>query len=198
MKNPSKNKLILSNDAFTLMELMISIAIIAIMSAIAIPNLLNPENKLKKAARDLMGDMQKTRSMAIKTNKEWAIVFEPTNNRYFIISDKSNDGNDNNWLIIDSDGSQPVEKTVNFSGYAAGVQYGHGGATKDVSGNVAFPTYTGDVLSFNSKGMVNTTVSGTGELFVYIQYGEGTYAVGTGPTGVVKILRWDGGALTWQ
>jgi len=196
MKNPSKNNLIRSNAAFTLIEMLIVIGIIGIMSAIAIPNLLNPENKLKKAARDLMGDMQKTRSMAIKTNKEWAIVFTTTSGKgYFISSAK---GDDDSWSNIDIADGQIIAKEVEFSGYAAGVTYGHGGATKDVSGNTAFPTYTGDVLSFNSKGMVNTTVSGTGELFVYLQYGDVTYAVGTGPIGVVKILRWEGGALKWQ
>jgi len=185
MKNPFKNNVISSNAAFTLVEMLTVIGIIGIMSAIAIPNLLNPEHKLKAAARDLMGDMQKTRSMAIKTNKEWKIEFDIANNKYSITT-----------------GSPSVtKKTVPFSGYAAGVKYGHGLASEDVSGDTLFPltnTYTSDILSFNSKGMVNTTVSGTGELFVYLQYGEVTYAVGTGPTGVVKLLRWGGDTLKWQ
>ena len=60
-------RIIRSNTAFTLIELLIVIGIISILSALAIPSLLNPENKLKKVVREMVGDMQKTRSMAIKT-----------------------------------------------------------------------------------------------------------------------------------
>ncbi|MBF0413434.1 MAG: GspH/FimT family protein [Desulfamplus sp.] len=187
MKNRWKSNIIKSNAAFTLIELMVVIGIIAIMSAIAIPNLMNPEHKLKKAATGLMSDMQKTRSMAIKENKEWRIVFDATG--YSIFTDTINPG--------PPPVKTPVEKKrVDLSGYAAGVEYGHGSATKDVSGDSSFPavhTYTDNTLAFTPKGTVNTT-SGTGEMYVYLEYGDATYAVGTGPTGIVKILRWDGGA----
>lgn len=178
MKNPFKNNVIKSQTAFTLVELMVVIGIIAIMSAIAIPNLMNPEHKLKKAATGLMADMQRTRSMAIKENKEWRIVFDASG--YSITTD-----------------TPPVtKKRVDLSGYAAGVKYGHGSATKDVSGDSSFPaanTYTGNILAFTSRGTVNTAVSGDGEKYVYLEYGDVTYAVGTGPTGIVRLLRWDGG-----
>ena len=77
MKNQIKIKThnILQKDtAFTFIELMVVIAIISIMAAISIPNLFNPENKVKKVARELMGDMQQARMGAIKTNQDWAIV----------------------------------------------------------------------------------------------------------------------------
>ncbi|MGD9731572.1 MAG: Tfp pilus assembly protein FimT/FimU [Desulfamplus sp.] len=189
--NQSNNNLMRSKAGFTLIELMIVIGIIAIMSAIAIPNLMNPEHKLKKAATGLMADIQKTRSMAIKTNKEWAIVFDTINNKYFITSDK---GLDHNWADLTDN---KVEKTVEFSGYAAGVQYGHGVATKTVTGKTTFPiketTYTNEVLTFNPKGVCSSAVSGYGYRYVYLEHKDLTYAVGTGSTGIVRIFRWDGG-----
>ncbi|MBF0203440.1 MAG: prepilin-type N-terminal cleavage/methylation domain-containing protein [Desulfamplus sp.] len=186
-----------SNSAFTLIEIMVVIGIIAIISAIAIPNLMNPEHKLKSAATGLMGDIQKTRSMAIKTNTTWGIWFDKANNRYII---SSYTGKDEAWSKIDTDGSQPIEKEVVFSGNIAGVQYGHGAATKTVTGNTSFPkeetTYSSEVLTFDSKGVCSAAVSGYGYRYVYLEHGELTYAVGTGATGIVRLFRWDG--KKWQ
>lgn len=189
--NQSNNNLMRSKAGFTLIELMVVIGIIAIMSAIAIPNLMNPEHKLKKAATGLMADIQKTRSMAIKTNKTWGIWFDNDNNRYIISSDA---GTDDAWSKIDAD--QIIEKEVVFSGDMAGVQYGHGAATKTVTGGSSFPkedsTYSSEVLTFNPKGICSAAVSGYGYRYVYLEHKDLTYAVGTGATGIVRLFRWDG------
>jgi len=197
MKNQLKKSMLGLNSAFTLIEIMVVIGIIGILASIAIPYMLNPEHKLRKAARELMFDMHKTRSMAIKTNKEWAIFFDTKNNSYFISSYK---GNDNAWSTIDSDGSQPIEKEVIFSGYTAGVQYGHGSATKTVTGGSAFPvkhtSYSSEVLTFDSKGVCSSALTGYGYRYAYLEYEDFTYAVGSGSTGIVRVFRWDGS--DWQ
>ena len=67
------------NGGFTLIELMIAIAMIAILSGIAIPSLSNlaPNYRLKAAARELYSDMQNARIEAIKTNTNAIIQFTP-------------------------------------------------------------------------------------------------------------------------
>ena len=174
-------------SGFSLMELMVVIAIIGIMAAISIPRLMNPENKSRKAARELMGNMQATRMSAIKNNQTWAIVFDTVNNNYLICS---NAGADNTWSAT---ADNTIEKTVSFTNYAAGIQYGNGVATTNATaGGGAFPvdfvSYTSNVLTFNSQ-------STCGAGYVYFFYGDASYAIGTLQTGIVRIKRWTGG--TW-
>ncbi|MBF0203439.1 MAG: prepilin-type N-terminal cleavage/methylation domain-containing protein, partial [Desulfamplus sp.] len=164
MKNTFKNNIIkTSNAAFTLVELMVVIGIIAIMSAIAIPNLMNPEHKLKKAATGLMADMQKTRSQAIKTNEKWQIKFYTDSDSYRIFS---------------GDGTEIKE--VKFSGYAAGVKYGRGATVLAYSyggSNVedlsihAIPAII-STLTFDSRGRCDINGTGKGYGGVYLQYGD--------------------------
>ena len=174
-------------SGFSLMEMMTVIAIIGIMSAVSIPRLLNPENKARKAARELMGDMQRTRMSAISNNQDWAIVFDTVTDNYYICSDR---GADNVWSTVLA--SNTIEKTISFTNYAAGIQYGHGSATTNAtSGGGAFPvddvSYGSNVLTFNSRG---TCSSG----WVYLSYGDANYAVGTLSTGIIRIRQWVGGA----
>ena len=192
------NMKINSNQAFTLIEVIIVISILGIISAISMPALFNKEHKLKKAARELFGDMQKTRSYAISTGKECGIWFDTDNNRYIISADK---GGDDTWSTFGTDDpSQTVKKIVSFSGYASGVQYGHGAATKNAkfSADTVFPeddvAYNGNVLTFNATGQCDTNLKGYGYRFVYLEYGDSTYAIGTGSTGVIELLYWTGGA----
>ncbi|MEK6193897.1 MAG: GspH/FimT family protein [Deltaproteobacteria bacterium] len=83
------------NRGFTLMELMIVIAIIAIMSSIAIPNFIGwlPERRLDAGAQDILQGLQKSRSKAIMTNRNVIVTFDAGNNSFiaFVDEDASND-----------------------------------------------------------------------------------------------------------
>lgn len=64
---------------FTLVELMVVIAIIGIIAGIAAPNFLvwQEDNRLREASQDLLSNMQRAKSEAIKRNRQVVVVFTP-------------------------------------------------------------------------------------------------------------------------
>lgn len=172
---------------FSLLELMIVLGLLSIMAAIAIPSFLDwlPRYRLKSAARDLYSNMQKARIKAIKSNKDWALVFKGADNKYYLCSDNG----DNVWSTV---GDNTVEEIIDLDGYQSGVQYGHGKASAPAGGS--FPadeiSYNSNVVSFNSRG---TGSSG----YVYLENEKNTaYAVGSLSSGVIKLQIWNGSA--WE
>ena len=158
---------------FTLIELIVVIAVMGIMSAIVIPKLNNPEYKIKKAARQMYGDMERVKMLAVKNNTKYRMRFDP-----------------NGYTIQDNAGN--VFKTVNFNSAAQGVTYGSGNATVTANSR---PTanlpadgvgYAKDLI-FNPRG---TCTGG----YVYLEYRGISFALGTTTTGFVKFRRWTKGA----
>jgi len=76
-------------SGFTLMELMITIAIVAILSAIVVPNMIGwmPKFRLGSESRDMLSNILKTRQQAIKDNTIYSILFDVGAERYTIWND---------------------------------------------------------------------------------------------------------------
>jgi type II secretion system protein H len=74
------------DKGFTLVEMMVVIAIMAIISAIAVPNFYSfaAGMKLRSASRDLYSALQKTRMNAIRQNTRWAVEF--TSSSYKVVN----------------------------------------------------------------------------------------------------------------
>lgn len=65
------------SQGFTLMEMMIGIALIGILTVVAVPNiaLFSSGYKLRGAAREVVSDLQYAKMMAIKENRSFQVVF---------------------------------------------------------------------------------------------------------------------------
>ena len=76
-----KQRTALGNFGFTLMELLIVIAVILILSAVAIPAYFNwlPRYRLNSAADDLLSVLQQAKLRAIKENANVVVDFDPDN-----------------------------------------------------------------------------------------------------------------------
>ena len=90
---------------FTLVEMLIVIAIIGILAAIGFVNLPRDRFAANQVAEGLMRNIQFVRLEAIRRNEFVGIRIDPVNNQYRVFEDTNRDSNDLDDLVI---------KTVNI------------------------------------------------------------------------------------
>ena len=106
------------DSGFTLIEMMMVIAIIAIMSAVAIPAFMSmlPGMRLNGAARQVMTDLMAARMDAVKQNNRFRVFFNsPGTNQYQILDDDDNDGTADTGEAITTKNIQDNYSDVTFS-----------------------------------------------------------------------------------
>lgn len=176
-----------TNSGFTMIEVMIVVALIAIIAGIGIPAFSNwlPNYRLKSAATDMFSNMQLAKMEAVKLNRSIKIEFHtsPQPGSYELI-----------------DGANVI-KSVNLQDYNHNgeIGFGHGSAGKDATTSGGTPPSDGvsfysNELEFTSRG---TTKGDSG--YVYVQNQKGTaYAIGTLTSGVIRLRKWNESSGEWE
>jgi len=183
MANIARMNKIRSQRGLTLVELMVAMVIFAILAAVAIPTFLNglPTYRLRSAARDLTGRMQKARQLAVKNNVNATLAFDTVNNRYTISQ------------------SGAVVETVDLSGYGSGVRFGSGSATADATTTpAAIDPHAPIKVTFSSNDVAFTPAGfADGMGYCYLQNDDGgAFAIGTIISGVIYLKKW--GSSGWN
>jgi type IV fimbrial biogenesis protein FimT len=136
-------------SGFTLMELMVTIAIVAIVSAIAVPNFLSwvPKFQLGGASRDILDALQGTRVQAVKDNTNYTLQF--------------NLGNESFVAFLDDGAGTP--DTTPADGIPDGMGDGILDATETIISqktmpdgiNIAATTLAGNQVIFDNQGVAS-------------------------------------------
>jgi prepilin-type N-terminal cleavage/methylation domain-containing protein len=132
--------------AFTLLELVAVVVIIALLSAVAIPRWANALHgqRVTAAANRVVEDIARTQHYARITSQTRTITFTPASHSYQIMTLKSDDHPAANYVVVLSD--EPYRSTivsVNFSG----------------TGSLSFSGYGAP----NSGGSVRISCAGVGK-----------------------------------
>ena len=142
---------------FTLIELMTVIAIVGILSTIAIPNLANymAQRRLNGAARMVMSDLMAARLKAVSINQKVKVSFV-SDHTYEIWNDANGDG-----TVADNEGEDllkdihPDYYDVTFSSNTSSVFIPNGSAVTATDGTITLSNSKGSKqLTTNSAGRV--------------------------------------------
>jgi type IV fimbrial biogenesis protein FimT len=124
-----------NNSGFTLIELAVIIAIVGVLSGIAVPSFVGwlPKYRLSSSADDIQALVQNARLRAVKENAHVAVLLDP-----------DNDGLDGDYLVF-------VDQNSNWSKDAGEALVAQGEVARGI--RITGTGYANNRFSFNSRGL---------------------------------------------
>ena len=192
---------------FTMIELVIAVAILGISASVAIPNIIGwmPMMRVNSAARDIASEMQLARMKAVSEKNNYVIAFDTTNNRYTIYDDNDNDGNLNETGVAAANGNESSKGPLSLPD---GIRFGRAttgikridAPTSDIGATGLHLLPTGSTsLTFTPQGII--TGFGGSLYLIPTEDDENntqwTYrwrAVSVNVTGRIKTWKYDAGS----
>ncbi len=117
MKREKNQECANKEGGFTLIEVMVVVAVMAILIAVALPPFVNWRNSLgyRQTARGMTAILREARSRAITRNLQQMVVFKPNSSSYSLLSssDRAYNTQENGWAL---DQTQQIPATVTIGG----------------------------------------------------------------------------------
>ena len=183
---------------FTLIELMVVVAITALIAGFTVAEINSTSYKLKSAARTLRAKMQQARLLAVKENCNVFVDFDldgggTIDSFYTLWRDLDNDNTYDTGELIET---VTLPNNISFGAVASG----DGGPSKSASGTTSIPSstiisFSGDSIRFSPQG---TGSNGWAYLHAPNKDSAGTYAVGSNNVGRVQTRYWATNGGAWR
>ena len=184
----------MTRKGFTLVEMLITISLISVLLAIAIPFMrVSPTRQVRLAATQLSRDLEMTRTRAMSARQLVRISFDDKNLAYTGYADANDDGK-----ITETKVELDALRVFGGREFDPRIQFGRGNAgavpgDTAGSGAITFPT---DYVEFNPRGVTVPFGTRGAVYLVHNDDPDAVAAVAVTGSGSVKLWVYRGG--TWQ
>ena len=143
---------------FTLLELMIALAVIAILAGIAVPNYIGwlPKRHLRSSAVDVQSAIQLAKMTAIRENTSVSLKFDTGSDNYQAFIDANADGNPDGAVFRSKEMSPGIDMTG--TGFGSDTITFNSRGLADAAGNITLRNNLGQNLT------VSVTLTGVSRI----------------------------------